>query len=123
MRADDRSRAAPPSGTAPRVSDVTIPVSSAPRPDYPEAERLDLVDELHGHRVPDPYRWLEDVDDPRTIAWSEAEDALFAEQAATWPGRPALAARLRELLAAGVVGVPVWRGERRFFVRRLGDQE
>ena len=123
MRAHDRSCAAPLSPRAPRVSDVTSPVSPASRPHYPEAERLDLVDQLHGHGVPDPYRWLEDVDDPRTIAWSEAEDALFAEQASTWPGRPALAARLRELLAAGVVGVPVWRGERRFFVRRQGDQE
>jgi len=27
---------------------------------YPPARRLDLVEELHGHRVADPYRWLED---------------------------------------------------------------
>jgi prolyl oligopeptidase len=101
------------------VSGVTTPE----RPDYPPAERLDLVEELHGRRVADPYRWLEDVEDPRTIGWSEAEDALFAERAVTWPGRPGLAARLRELLAAGVIGVPVWRGDRRFFVRREGDQE
>jgi prolyl oligopeptidase len=105
------------------VSGVTTTEPPAAHPDYPAAERLDLVEELHGHCVADPYRWLEDVEDPRTVAWSEAEDALFAEQAATWPGRPALAARLRELLAAGVVGVPVWRGDRRFFVRRQGDQE
>ena len=31
------------------------------RPDYPDAARLDLVEELHGHRVADPYRWLEDA--------------------------------------------------------------
>jgi len=105
------------------VNEVTTSVSPAPRPDYPAAERLDLVEDLHGHRVADPYRWLEDAEDPRTVTWSEAEDALFAERAATWPGRPALAARLRELLAAGGVGVPVWRGGRRFFVRREGDQE
>ncbi len=33
---------------------------------YPDAERLDLVEVLHGHRVADPYRWLEDPEDPRT---------------------------------------------------------
>src|SRR5512132_425055 len=27
---------------------------------YPEAERLDLVEEISGHRIADPYRWLED---------------------------------------------------------------
>src|SRR5215213_10026303 len=45
---------------------------------YPEAPRLDLVEDLHGHRVADPYRWLEDDADPRTQAWSVAEDALAA---------------------------------------------
>ena len=89
----------------------------------PRAERLDLVDELHGVAVPDPYRWLEDVDDPRTREWSDGQDALFAAHAATWPGRDRAAARLRGLLSAGVVGVPVWRGRRRFFVRRTAEQE
>jgi prolyl oligopeptidase len=30
------------------------------RPDYPPAERLGLVEQLHGFEVADPYRWLED---------------------------------------------------------------
>ena len=93
------------------------------RPGSPDADRLDLVEQLHGYSVADPYRWLEDPEDPRTEAWSQAQDALFAVQADTWPGRTALAGRVRELLSAGVVGVPVWRGDRRFFVRREGTQE
>ncbi len=92
-------------------------------PDYPAAERLDLVEQLHGHSVADPYRWLEDVDDVRTKTWSEAQDDLLTGQAATWPGRGAVVARLTELLGSGVIGVPFWRGERRFFVRREGGQE
>ncbi|MET0190499.1 MAG: S9 family peptidase, partial [Pseudonocardia sediminis] len=85
---------------------------------YPEAERLDLVDELHGHRVPDPYRWLEDPDDPRTVTWSAAQDDLARAQLDALPGRTALGARLEELLAAGAVSVPLWRAGRRFFSRR-----
>jgi prolyl oligopeptidase len=76
-----------------------------------------------GTPVADPYRWLEDTSDPRTQAWSDAQDELFAAQAAQWPGRAHLADRIRELLSAGVVGVPIWRGDRRFFVRREGSQE
>ena len=45
------------------VAGVTQP-STAPA--YPAAPRLDLVDDFHGTPVPDPYRWLESADDPRT---------------------------------------------------------
>jgi prolyl oligopeptidase len=90
---------------------------------HPPAERLDLVEELHGRSVADPYRWLEDARDVRTQEWSQAQDDLFAAQAAGWPGRDGVVGRLRDLLGAGVVGVPSWRGERCFFVRREGSQE
>jgi prolyl oligopeptidase len=43
---------------------------------YPDAERLNLVEDLYGHRVADPYRWLEDPADPLTGAWSAAQDQL-----------------------------------------------
>ncbi len=90
---------------------------------YPEAERLDLVEEIHGQRVADPYRWLEDTDSEQTERWAAAQDALFAAYQARWPDRDKLRARLLELLSAGVVSPPVWRGGRNFFMRRTADQE
>ena len=90
---------------------------------YPDAPRLDLVDDLHGHRVADPYRWLEDAEDPRTVAWSEAQDALAAEVLGGLPQRASFAARMEELVHAGAVGVPVWRGGRAFSTRRDPGQE
>src|SRR3954451_20151059 len=77
---------------------------------YPDAERLDLVEDLHGHSVADPYRWLEDPADPRTQAWTAAQDALTAEVLGALPMRADFAARLEQLVHAGAVGVPVWRG-------------
>jgi len=44
------------------------------------------------HRAAAPYRWLEDPQDPRTVAWSAAQDELFAEHRARWPGRERVAA-------------------------------
>ncbi len=90
---------------------------------YPSAERLDLVEDLHGHRVADPYRWLEDSSDPRTAAWSQAQDRRTRQHLDALPGRPGLAARLHELLAAGSVSIPVWRAGRRFAMRREPGQE
>ncbi len=90
---------------------------------YPDAERLDLVEDLHGHPVADPYRWLEDPADPRTQAWTEAQDALTAEVLGALPMRAGFAARLEQLVHAGAVGVPVWRGDRAFSTRRDPGQE
>ncbi|MCW2743250.1 MAG: Prolyl oligopeptidase [Blastococcus sp.] len=90
---------------------------------YPEAPRLDLVEDLHGHRVRDPYRWLEDTADPRTHAWTQAQDALTAEVLGGLPLRREFAERLEQLVHAGAVGVPVWRGDRAFSTRRDAGQE
>ena len=90
---------------------------------YPQAVRLDLVEELHGRRVADPYRWLEDVDDPRTTEWTAAQDALTAELLAGLPLRQRFTERLEQLVHAGAVGVPVWRAGRAFATRRDPGQE
>ena len=90
---------------------------------YPPARRLDLVDELHGFRVADPYRWLEDAEADETEAWSKAQDELLAEWMEGRPGREAVRERLERLLGAGLVSVPALRGDRAFFDRRRGDQQ
>ena len=90
---------------------------------YPPAERWDLVEDLHGSAVADPYRWLEDPSDPRTVAWSASQDRLAAERLSALPGREALTELIDPLVRAGDVGVPVWRAGRAFFTRRRADQE
>ncbi|WP_308203942.1 prolyl oligopeptidase family serine peptidase [Goodfellowiella coeruleoviolacea] len=90
---------------------------------YPPAQRLDLVEDLHGHQVPDPYRWLEDPDDPRTAEWSQAQDLLARSWLDALPGRAELAERLRGLLHTGAITPPTWRAGRAFFTRRGPGQD
>lgn len=94
---------------------------------YPVPERLPLVERLPEddptHEVADPYRWLEDGGSEQTQAWSRAQDELLEAHRAGWAGREHLRARVGELLGAGVVSAPVWRGERQFVVRRVAGQE
>ncbi|HEY9473075.1 MAG TPA: prolyl oligopeptidase family serine peptidase [Mycobacteriales bacterium] len=71
----------------------------------------------------DPYRWLEDPTDPRTESWSDAQDELVRSHLADLPVRDLLRSQLVDLLSAGTVGVPVWRGRRAFFLRREPGQE
>ena len=98
-------------------------VDSERRPDYPSAERLDLVERLHGRTLADPYRWLEDPADPRTVEWSRAQDELARPYLDALTGRERLAERLTTLHRAGSVRPPVWRGGRAFVARRQPGQE
>src|SRR3954462_2573701 len=94
-----------------------------PPPAPPEARRSDDADTLHGTLVRDPYRWLEDPDSPETVAWSLAQDALLQAETGGLPGRERLVERVGQLLGAGTVGTPAWRGDRQFFMRRTAEQE
>ena len=73
---------------------------------YPAARRLDLVEDLHGYRVADPYRWLEDPDSAETRQWLAAEEELWAGYRATLPRVAEFTARVGELLRVGSVGAP-----------------
>jgi prolyl oligopeptidase len=92
-------------------------------PQYPAARRLDLTEELFGHQVADPYRWLEDASSPETRDWLAAQEELWTRQRDAMPDRKAFAARVKDLLQVGYVSPPVWRGNSRFFMRRDPGQE
>src|SRR5258708_9889571 len=90
---------------------------------YPPAPRQDLTETIHGREVSDPYRWLEDPASPDTNDWLQAQDELYARYLAGLSGRERLGERLTELLGAGAVGTPTWRGNRHFYTRREAGQE
>jgi prolyl oligopeptidase len=85
---------------------------------YPQARRLGLTEDLLGHQVSDPYRWLEDTSSDERADWLAAQVSLFESQRSELAGREELAEQVRELLSVGYEGTPVWRADRRFFTRR-----
>ncbi|MHB8796112.1 MAG: prolyl oligopeptidase family protein, partial [Candidatus Nanopelagicales bacterium] len=93
------------------------------QPAYPDAPRLDLVEDIHGTPVADPYRWLESPDDPRTVEWLAAQSALMQAERASWAHRDRLAARVADLLGAGSVSPPYHRDARVFRTRREPGQQ
>jgi prolyl oligopeptidase len=95
----------------------------APHGEYPDARRLDLVDDLFGNQVPDPYRWLEDTGSAEARDWLAAQDALWSVSKRDLPLRDRFAERVRELLQVGYVSPPEWRGDHRFSTRRDPGQE
>ena len=45
---------------------------------YPAAHKGDVVDDYHGVKIADPYRWLEDTDSAATAEWVAAENRVTA---------------------------------------------
>lgn len=90
---------------------------------YPSADRQDVVDHLHGRVVHDPYRWLEDPASSPTQSWLAAQDDLWRRHCDALPGRDRVHGRVAALTAAGMIGAPIWRGQRRFFLRQSAQQE
>lgn len=78
----------------------------AGRPAYPPAPRQPVIDDYHGSRVSDPYRWLESLDAPQTLQWMTAQDALSTRWLGALPTRRDFAARLRRLHDHERIGVP-----------------
>jgi len=89
--------------------------------EYPATRRTDHVDVLHGVRVPDPYRWLEDVDSAEVEAWTGAQDVLTRAVLRTVPFRDAIRRRLDRLSGFEAVGTPKEAGERLFFTLQKPD--
>ncbi|MCB9566428.1 MAG: S9 family peptidase [Myxococcales bacterium] len=89
---------------------------------YPESAKGDVVDDYHGVKVADPYRWLEDPDSPETRAWVEAENKVTFGYLESLPARAAITKRLTELWNYERYGVPYREGGRYFWSRNDGLQ-
>src|SRR5947207_14519426 len=89
---------------------------------YPSAHKSDVVDDYHGVRVADPYRWLEDPDSPETIAWVDAQNRL-TRAAVDRPMRQKLVTRLTKLYDFPRTSVPTRRGRYYFFTHNTGLQD
>jgi prolyl oligopeptidase len=105
----------------PPAPPAETPVAPADGP--PVARREDVADVLHGVRVADPYRWLENATSTETREWLATFDAHTRRRLDALPGRAALEARLRELSYVEHVSPPIRRGARHFFTRRPADRE
>ena len=89
---------------------------------YPDARRMEQVDDYFGTVVADPYRWMEDVDSAEVKTWVDAENELTQSYLAQVASRPKMHARLMELLNFERYTVPSRQGSRYFYSHNSGLQ-
>ena len=89
---------------------------------YPETGIVNVVDTLFGITIPDPYRWLENFNDPQVKKWVEAQNALTRSILDSLPERKKLEAELEKILTKVSLSSPFVRGNKYFFYRRTGRE-
>jgi prolyl oligopeptidase len=90
---------------------------------YPPAPRGRVVDTYFGTRVPDPYRWLENVGSRETQAWIRAQNAYTNAYLQQFPLRDSLRARLTQLYDYARPSLPtVLQNGTMFYRRNAGLQ-
>jgi prolyl oligopeptidase len=89
----------------------------------PATRRDELVEDLHGHQVADPYRWLEEHASDEVRGWVAAQNAVSDVHLASLPHREPFRARLAALWDHPRRGAPWRRGGRWFQLRNDGLQD
>src|SRR5215207_8389663 len=90
--------------------------------DYPKAKKVDQVDDYHGTKVSDPYRWMEDSKAPELQPWIEAENKVTDSYLASIPEREAIRNRLTELWNYERYSAPGKIGNRYIYSKNDGLQ-
>jgi prolyl oligopeptidase len=103
---------------------VTEPLDK-PLPQRPwPATRTDaIVDVVHGTKVADPYRWLEDEKSAEVQAWMKVQDDYARAELGKLPAKPQLVERLKQLFYFEAISAPIHRKGRFFFTRKHVDKE
>jgi prolyl oligopeptidase len=88
----------------------------------PKAKVEAVEDSIHGHKISDPYRWLEKSDSPESQQYVEEQLAYTRSLLDPLPGREQIEKRLLEMAAIGAIGTPQLAGHYYFYIRREGTQ-
>lgn len=91
---------------------------------YPVTKTVEQVDDFHGTKVEDPYRWLEqDVRESKDVAaWVEEQNKLTFGFLKSIPQRDAIEKRMTDLWNFEKISPPFRRGGRYYFSRNDGLQ-
>jgi prolyl oligopeptidase len=89
---------------------------------YPSTNTIEQLDNYHGVEVPDPYRWLEDLESAETKAWVEAQNQVTFGYLEQISARDRIKARLTQLWDYEKYSIPFKEGDRYFYFKNDGLQ-
>lgn len=88
----------------------------------PIVEKKPVEETFYGHKIIDPYRWLENAKSPETQKWVSEELAYTRSILDPLPDKDELHQRLEKLLSTGTISAPQIGGKYYFYTKREGTQ-
>lgn len=92
---------------------------------FPKTDTEPVVDTLHGFHLTDPYRWLEDKNDPKVQKWSRAQhEATLDYVNGSYPEIPGLRDEIQAYIDRDIISPMQLVGDRQFYtIRKKGDKQ
>ena len=104
------------------ISDLAYAQNPASNLLYPKSKVVDQIDDYHGTKINDPFRWLEDVDSEETKNWVVEQNKLTFDYLESIPARARFKQRLTELWNFERYGLPRQYGKTYFYTYNNGLQ-
>lgn len=90
---------------------------------YPDTPKRPIIDQIHGHELVDPYRWLEDGERDEVRVWTQEETQLTHGIIESYPDHQQWLDTLDLLSRTARVSLPRGRGGTWLYTRRDADQD
>src|SRR4051794_21546941 len=104
------------------VAAIAAGVSAQTAP--PRAAIRETVDDYHGKKISDPYRWMENMESPEFQSWLKGQNEYARATLAGIPGREQIAARLNQAMKdVGSVESVSRASDRLFYMKTLPGED
>jgi len=92
------------------------------KPNYPPTREKVVVDDYHGVKIEDPYRWLEDGESEEVVKWTQDQNLFTRGWLDAVRSRGRIVKQLEALWDYPKMGTPQKRGGRLFYTHNDGLQ-
>jgi prolyl oligopeptidase len=101
---------------------TTLAQTQPPKVTYPPTKTVDVIDDYHGTKFRDPYRWMEDLESKELAAWIAAQNKVTFAYLAQQPIRAHFKKRITALWNYPKPSLPMLEAGALFYRKNSGLQ-
>lgn len=90
--------------------------------DYPKSNREEIIEDYHGYKISDPYRWLENGDDKKVQEWTSKQNIITADALNTHANPNKYVDELKDISSITIFGMPMKINNKYFWIEKKGNE-